>query len=532
MLERIREIPKRILEWWKKFTRRQKVLILSITGVVLVALAILIIVLTRPKMITLVTCKSVKESKTVVDLLAGENIGYELSDDDLVVKINEKDKSAAIMLLGSNGIPADEYNLENVFNGGFSTTESDKNKRYKLYLEEKIANHMQSLDKVENASVTLSIPENDGTIIAQNKETYASVLLTTKDKIDEDTADGLARFVATAVGNNTTNNVTIIDSTGNVIFAGGDSATITGTAASQLSIRNKAESQVRAQVKNVLLGSNLYDNVEVGLNLKVDFSSKEVTDHRYYVDDGRSEGYILEERRYSKEAEGGVNGIPGTDANNNDNTTYVFNDNGHSSEVINETDIKRAPSETITNTKTPAGVIIPEESSISVVASTYTVIKEEDLQRSGALNGTTFDEYVAANSTPTKLEVDEDLITQVANATGIATEKISVTAYNVPFFQPRSQTGPTISEILQYVLMGLVILLLGFVVIRSTRPAEVVETEPELSVESLLASTKEELEDIGLQEKSETRLMIEKFVDENPEAVANLLRNWLTEDWE
>ena len=31
--------------------------------------------------------------------------------------------------------------------------------------------------------------------------------------------------------------------------------------------------------------------------------------------------------------------------------------------------------------------------------------------------------------------------------------------------------------------------------------------------------------------KSETRLMIEKFVDENPEAVASLLRNWLNEEW-
>ena len=34
-----------------------------------------------------------------------------------------------------------------------------------------------------------------------------------------------------------------------------------------------------------------------------------------------------------------------------------------------------------------------------------------------------------------------------------------------------------------------------------------------------------------LEEKSETRKMIEKFVDENPEAVASLLRNWLSEDW-
>lgn len=41
----------------------------------------------------------------------------------------------------------------------------------------------------------------------------------------------------------------------------------------------------------------------------------------------------------------------------------------------------------------------------------------------------------------------------------------------------------------------------------------------------------EELEDIGFNEKSEARILIEKFVDEKSEAVANLLRNWLNEDW-
>ena len=64
------------------------------------------------------------------------------------------------------------------------------------------------------------------------------------------------------------------------------------------------------------------------------------------------------------------------------------------------------------------------------------------------------------------------------------------------------------------------------------RSAKAAEPEEELSVESLLQSTPAEvLEDIELEEKSETRKLIEKFVDENPEAVASLLRNWLTEDW-
>ena len=61
---------------------------------------------------------------------------------------------------------------------------------------------------------------------------------------------------------------------------------------------------------------------------------------------------------------------------------------------------------------------------------------------------------------------------------------------------------------------------------------KVVSEEEELSVENLLQSTPTvSVEDIELETKSETRKLIEKFVDENPEAAANLLRNWLSEDW-
>ena len=64
------------------------------------------------------------------------------------------------------------------------------------------------------------------------------------------------------------------------------------------------------------------------------------------------------------------------------------------------------------------------------------------------------------------------------------------------------------------------------------RSEKVTEEEEEVSVESLLQSTPEAvLEELEVETKSETRKLIEKFVDENPEAAANLLRNWLSEDW-
>ena len=56
------------------------------------------------------------------------------------------------------------------------------------------------------------------------------------------------------------------------------------------------------------------------------------------------------------------------------------------------------------------------------------------------------------------------------------------------------------------------------------------ETEPELSVEELLATTQEpELSDIKLSESQDPK-GYRKLVDEDPESVARLLRNWLSED--
>ena len=66
----------------------------------------------------------------------------------------------------------------------------------------------------------------------------------------------------------------------------------------------------------------------------------------------------------------------------------------------------------------------------------------------------------------------------------------------------------------------------------SKKTEEVPEQPEELSVEQLLESQPEEvLTDIEMDQGSETKRLIEKFVDENPEAAATLLRNWLNEDF-
>ena len=158
-----------------------------------------------------------------------------------------------------------------------------------------------------------------------------------------------------------------------------------------------------------------------------------------------------------------------------------------------------------------------DTSSIAIVVKNYVIYDEDTLRTSGALDNMTFDEYIAANSDPVKTTVDQDNYTMIANATGFPEANISIIAYDEPIFQ-YSSGGRTLSDYLQIILAVLILLLLGYVVFRSTRKEKQAEMEEELSVESLLESTKENqepLEDIGYNEKSETRLLIEKFSEEN-----------------
>ena len=149
----------------------------------------------------------------------------------------------------------------------------------------------------------------------------------------------------------------------------------------------------------------------------------------------------------------------------------------------------------------------------------------------------TFKVFMLANNAPVLVEVDDRYIDLIANATGFSASKITVLCNEIPQFVPIEEDERSISDYLQIIITVLILALLGFVVFRSTRSKKVKEEiQPELSVDALLESTAEAavdpLDDIDYNEKSEQRVLIEKFVDENPDAVALLLRNWLNEDWE
>ncbi len=535
MPEQIQAILNRILEWWRKFTRRQQVLIISITAVVIVSFIILAVVISRPTMVQITTCEDGVQAAAVKELLEEEGIAYETSEDGYTFYVEDKDEANANILLGSNSIPSSGYSLSDVVDGSFSTTEADKQKKYKLYLEEKFAEVICNLSMVSDAQVTLNIPEQDGTILAREADSYATIMLTLTSPMGADTAAGLAEFVATNLGNDDTNNIKIMDSDGNLLFSGGDESTAAGNASANQDVREKASAEISERVQNVLDGTNLYDNIAVGVNLSMDFDENSYVDYHYYVDEGQTQGYLDSYSGSNSNSTSGSGGTPGTDSNDDD-TTYVLEDDTTTETSTEEFNYDYLPSETVTTHKDEIGKQVLEESSISVTCKTFAIYNQDKMESDGTLDelGITFDEFVAQNSDPVQQEVTDDIIEVVTQATGFPAANVKIVAYEIPMFQYSEGSGIEITDILQIVLAVLIFAMLGFVVFRSLRTEEEEPVEQELTIDDLIASTQEEeeeLEDIGYTEKSEARILIEKFVDEKPEAVAQLLRNWLNEDW-
>ena len=238
------------------------------------------------------------------------------------------------------------------------------------------------------------------------------------------------------------------------------------------------------------------------------------------------------ERIFNAENVNSSGGVPGTDTNGENLTTYEMPDSDSSSSTQSEEERNYLPNERITSQTIPPGLINYGESSISVTAVTYNVQNEEDIRNQGLLDGISWEEYKAANGERVLQDVDEDMVNIVSKATGIPAENIAMVAYEEPLFIDREGMDIRATDVIQVILIIIILGLLAFVVFRSMRGERGAEEEEELSVEDLLQSTPEpEVETIAVEEWSETRKMIEKFVDDNPEAAANLLRNWLNEDW-
>ncbi len=539
MADKLKELPGKALEWWNKFTSRQKTIIIAIVAIVIFTFAIIVYTFSRPQYTRLGTYESSKTAAEIVKILDDAGITHKESTDAMTIDVLTSQLSQANLAIATEGYVPDSLKYTDVVETGMSVTSSDREAMQTTFYEHQLENMFSKTMPVKDVSIKINRASNSGRLSDSDTDAYATITVTVTDDFNAANATAMAKAAATALGNDSTANITIIDQNFNLLFAGGDDYSSMGIASSMQELQTQAEAMVTNQVKKVLIGTKQFNEVEVSSHLSVDFSDYNERVIEYYANEGREVGMPSHEDTFTTESDGSVAGIPGTDSNTeNDNYTgydYLGTGGGSSSSEERSVDYQNNMSET--NTVTPAGSIDYDNSSISVALIKYREYYEENVERQGLLEGITWEEFKENNRADVKQEVDADVVQMVAYASGIDASRVVVVSYESPLFYDKEGFFETVdtTDILSIVMIVLILGLLAFVILRSmgTKKKAAVEEEPELSVEDMLQSTppEPEVENIDVETKSDTRKLVEKFVDENPEAAANLLRNWLNEDW-
>ena len=539
MMDQLIAIKDKILEFWNKYTAKQKTIIICVACAILIAIVLLAYFMTRP-VYTDVATLSGDAATTFDNALEGAGLDYEKesdSDGNTTFRVEQSEYSDAILLMGENQITDDEMTWEKALESDMTTSSDEKQTKATLALQSSIRKGLLNFEGVEDATVYINRPKDDGTIYADKEETSVSVSfkMAGNKTMDGETAEAVAYYLANAVGSAKPDHIVLTDTKGNLLFNGQEDTGLGGTISSTEEYRDKLKNNFAKYVRDLLTKAG-YDDVEVSKS-NIVFDMNKITElvTTYTTNEGQDQGLYGSSYEYKSTGNSGSGGIPGTESNGDETDTMIDTSGNSSSETILNK-YEYLPNKTVQNIEHEIGAVKKDESSIAVVLTRYNVIKEETLEDQGALDEMSFDEYVDANSNVTEQEVPENLPQLVAAATGIAENNIQIRVVEKPVFEAKEESsfGDNVTNYLMIILTVLIAGLLIFVIIKGTSPVEVTEMEPELSVEDLLATTQENdpnLDEIELGDKSDTRIMIEKFVDENPEAVALLLRNWINDDW-
>ena len=223
MMDRLIAIRDKLLEFWNRYTTKQKTIIISVALAIFFAIVLLAYFLTRPVYVDLISLNS-EAASSFREQLDAAGVDYEdeaVSTDRVRFRVEQSQYTDAVAVMGANQV-TDETGMswQDALQEDMTTTSQIRSKKIDLALQASIRNGLLTFDGVEDATVFLDRPSDDGTVFAEQKESSVSVSLKLAQgyEMDEQVAMGIAYYVANAVGNKTTDNIIITDTVGNLLY--------------------------------------------------------------------------------------------------------------------------------------------------------------------------------------------------------------------------------------------------------------------------------------------------------------------------
>ncbi|MDF2612693.1 MAG: flagellar M-ring protein FliF [Clostridia bacterium] len=525
MQETLEQISNQVTEKWGALSRSQKLKIY--VGIIALIITLGVIALmSRPQMKILYRNLDLKQASEVTDVLTEQKVKYKLLDDGTTIQVDAKQLDEAKLILARENVPKGQYTFDDAITNSMSTTEDEKKAKMNHLKQVELEGILESMENIEKAQVTLVIPEEKNSFIESKQQSSASVLLTLHNELTSKQIEGIARLISSSVQNLDMKNINIIDSKGANLYIGSDEGNL--ALGKQQELKGAAENSIKTKVFELLGG--MYDDVRISPNLILNFDKYEEVNEIYTPQfEGDKRGIIQKENISNSSSTNTQNAAePGVANNGGDTPTYQTGAGANGESKADNKEVTYVNDKKVSTSVKNVGDVDFKASSLAVNLFKNKVYRQEIIEPT--LSGETWEQFKEQTKDQKPIAIDETIVASIRNATGI--ENVVVQGYEKPVFIDEEAYVINYKDYLPFILILLVLIIIVIAVMRFRRHEPIVEVEPELEVEEMLKVAKEqvELEEIELKETLETKRQIDKFVDEKPEAVANLLRNWLTED--
>lgn len=501
-------IKQQLNQYWEKLNSTQKKAFIIGSSALLLVMVIAALFLSRQEYVVLYSGLDSQETAEIYSKLKELNIEPKVEGTSTILV--PKDKEVEVrMQLTSEGYPKTGFNYD-IFlkNSSFGQTDEEKRALLIMQLQERLRQAIKFLDGVEDAVVTIAMPENDTFVLkSQQVPVTASVIIKTKPgyTITPSQANNIVRLVAKSVPGLKEENVTVIDTNMNVLT--GNQAEKEEMIGSQFDLEHRLEDRIREQVINLLEPVFGYKKVVATVNVKLNFDKKTTESVRFepVVDE---DGIIASREILREKVRNAVpEGVVGETSNTTQYPELQSAENGSydkTHEIVNYevNEIKE---------------ILEEQQG-----------KVEDLSISVIIDNESLD--------PQILGQVKELV-----AAAVGTDVSRVVVQNMKFdtslqeqllegFKQREAQSIGWQYWVLPLTVGLTVVVIAVAVMRMRLRRVHLEaaTAQEMLNEAAPQPALPQLE--LTDEHEEIKKRLERLVAEQPEAVAQLLRNWLSEE--
>ncbi|MCQ2957663.1 MAG: hypothetical protein MJ180_02045 [Candidatus Gastranaerophilales bacterium] len=226
---------------FQKLLQNKTLLFSIIGGVVLLIIIFIIIGFSRPQVGSnekTIDPDEDKKIEGVVELVTSDNLGKILEIEALLAKhkiqtkrlssgskvtLTLKDKSTlkqrdqALLLIVESGLADANVGLEVFDKGDFTSTKDDKKIRLARAINGELSRLIRKIDPIENASVFISIPDQQiFTSMQKPKTATVQLVMPVGEKLSKDKVRAITNLLLGSVSGLELNNISITDTNGNV----------------------------------------------------------------------------------------------------------------------------------------------------------------------------------------------------------------------------------------------------------------------------------------------------------------------------